>query len=407
MKKILLLILFSIFLISSSTIFDKVFITMDKNLDSSIIDKNSSFIKIRSRGSLDAINNLKDNKANIAFVRGDVLGIKKNGILGLETYDNYGIICSPNKSILYLVSKKDIKSIYDFRDKKISTGVMTNLAQIYLNSVLKNSGLEFDISFNALNLYNSIDALKKGDIDIIFMFAPKKSMSEFNKNGLKIQSLPDDFFKNLTFKRGLIPFKYKIKKRTIRTFEVQNFLIAPIETLDKNISSKIEIIIKNFKCYKTIQNIDPFYGTLHPSVKDIINKINQKAKEPPKPSTPPKKEDYKDEPIQFLFKREITLENGINYIYDIENRVKSDINITFWEFKTDKFDNISIKPRHLISISPNGIIKLKGKSKRIVTFTYKNPFLYNIQPQSMEVVYKNLTMENKPLSLFLTIGDKR
>ncbi len=403
MKKILFLIILSIFIYSNSksAIFDKIFLAVDNNLDNSALDKNISLIRVKSRGSLDAIRNLKDNKANIALVRGDVLGIKKNGILGLEPYTNYGIICSPNKSILYLVSKVDINSINDFRNKKISTGVMTNLAQIYLNNVLKNSGLEFDISFNALNLNSSIRALKKGTIDIILMFAPKYALYKFNKSGLVIKSLPDDFFKNLTFRRGLKSFSYRIKNRKIRTLAVPNFFIAPVKTIDKNISSKIEQIVKRFECYKHIPHINSFYGVLHPLVKDIINSINQKEKEPPK------KENFKNRPIKFLFKRKVILDNEVSYVYNIENRVSSDVNISFWEFRTNSFDNMPIKPRHLISIFPKGVMNFKGKSKKIVTFTYKNPFLYKISPREIEVVYKNLSKEsnNSVLSLYLTIGD--
>jgi len=410
MKKYLFLIILSIFLYSN-TIFDEIFLAIDNNLDNNYISKGIKLTKVKSKGSLDAIRNLKENKANIALVRGDVLGIKKNGILGLEAFENYGIICSPSKSILYLVSKTKIKSINDFRDKKISTGVITNLSQIYLNNVLKNNGLEFDISFNALNLNNSIKALKKGNIDIILMFATRDALSKFKKNGLEVQSLPDDFFKNLTFKRGLKPFSYKIKDKKIRTLEVPNFFIAPLDTLDDNIKYKIEQIIRKFKCYKTIPTIDPFYGTLHPLVKSIINEINQKEKEPPQKA--PKEEEYFDHnPIQFLFKREVNLiDGGKSYIYNVENRASKDINISFWEFKTNSFDNIPIKPRHLISISPKRVIKLKGKSKKLVTFTYKNPFIYKITPREIEVIYKNLSMENNSsfdntISLYLTIGDK-
>ncbi len=409
MKRLILLMILPFFLIAKDVVVDEkmdevnmynsIYISIDSNLKMRTRDihfsKKYKEIKIRavnSEGSLDAINNLRKSKANIAIARGDVLGIKKNGILGLESYEDYGIICSPNRSVLYLVSKDDIMTINDLRDKRVSTGLTSNMAQVYLSDVAKNSSIALDISFVSLNLSDSIEALKRDEIDVIFMFAPQNYASKFRKNGLNIQSLPNDFFSNLTFKKGLNTHSYTIKGKKIRTYEVPNFIIAPTKTLDENINLKVESMVSAFKCYKTIQNIDSFYGEIHPDVKSAVSKIHKRVD--------------KEGAIRFTFKRKVKSKENTKYFYSIDNRSKSDMNITFSQFKTKKFDAVPIKPRHLITTIPTGVIEIKGKSKKMITFTYENPFLYDVKKTKVETLYENLTVKSSPIKLFLTIGDE-
>ena len=380
-------------------IYKDIFLAIDSELKMNIDDiflsqkyKNFTLKGIESIGSLEAINNLRKSKANISIVRGDVLGIKKNGIFGIEPYEDFGIICSPNRSVLYLVSKYDITSINDLRDRIVSTGLVSNMAQLYLNDITKNSGVELDISFRSLDISDSIDALLNDDIDVLFAFAPENYVLNFTTNGLKVQSLPDDFLTNLNYTKGINPHRYELNGKRIRTYETPNFIIAPTQTLDENINLKIEAMVSAFKCYKTIQNIDSFYGKLHDDVKKSISKIHKRLD--------------KQSAIKFVFKRDVKVKNSVKHIYEIQNNSKADQNITFLQFRTKKFDKIPIKPRHLISIIPNKMIKLKAGSKRILTFTYKNPFLEKIPKRKIETVFINKTEKNKEIKFFLTIGDE-
>ncbi|MDQ7084742.1 MAG: TAXI family TRAP transporter solute-binding subunit [Sulfurovum sp.] len=384
---------------STVNIFKDIYISIDSDIK--IDTKSISFSKkyqdlnikeITTSGSLDAVDNLRKSKANIAIVRGDILGAKNNGLFGFDAYNDYGIICSPSSSILYLISEKEIHSIIDLRYMEVSTGLSSNIAQLYLSNIAKNSGTKLDIGYNSLSFDDSIHALQKGQIDAIFMFAPESYASKITKMGLKIQSVPDNFFTNLTIKKGLNPDSYYLGDRRIRTLEVQNFIIAPKTTLDKNIDLKVESLISAFSCYKTLQNIDAFYGDIYPSVKESVNKIQQRVD--------------KEDAITFTLDQKIKTSDGERFVYYATNHSSSDMNITLEEFRTTSFDTVPIKPRHLMSTIPSGYIELKAKSQKMITILYKNTFIYTVKPTKLKVIYKNLTLEDSRIEFFIHIGDR-
>ena len=384
---------------NSVNIFKDIFISIDSDIkiDADSIQlsqkyQNLNIKSIQTKGSIDAIENIRKSKANIAIVRGDILGSKKNSLLGFDAYKDYGIVCSPSDSILYLVSKKEINSIVDLRYKEVSTGLSSNIAQLYLNNIAKNSGVELSIGYNSMDIDDSLDALENNKIDAIFMFAPYSYIRKITKKGFTIRSLPNDFFSNFSIKKGLNRYSYDIEDRYIRTFSVQNFIIAPKTTLDKNIALKVESMISSFGCYKSIQNIDAFYGDIYPSVKDSVNDIQQRVD--------------KEDSINFYLSKKAKTSDGTRFVYYATNNSSSDMNITLDEFRTNKFDNVPIKPRHLLSITPSGNIELKAKSEKMITIIYKNTFLYRVKPTRLEVIFKNTTLQNEKIHFYMTVGDR-
>jgi TRAP-type uncharacterized transport system substrate-binding protein len=386
--------------LSNVNIFKDIFISVDSDLhiyvEEIFLSQKYSELNLRNvptEGSLDAINYLKKSKANIAIVRGDVLGIKNNGLLGLEKYNNYGIVCSPSTSILYLVSKKDIKSIDDMKGMRVSTGLTSNIAQLYLADIARSTGIPLDISYMSLNLEDSLSALKDDNIDAIFIFASEDFTDTFLEHKFKIHSLPNVFFNKLKVQKGLNPHSIYIKKKRIQTVEVQDFLIAPKNTLDSNMALKIEAMVSAFECYNTIQNIDPFYGDLHESLKPAIKKIHKRIN--------------LEEAISFTLKSKSKSEGTMKYIYEVSNHSDQDMNITLKELRTNSFDKIPIRPRHLITVVPSGDIALKKNAKKIVTYIYNNPFIYTVKKRNITVVYQNLTVkESEDVKFSLSIGDK-
>ncbi len=378
-------------------IFDDLYITYDKALNIKSIPISSYYKKkglkvkkIAVEGSLDAILNLRKSEANIAIVRGDVLGIQKNKILKIEPYTDYGIVCSPNKSYLFLASREKINSILDFRFKVVSVGSVSNFGQLYLNSVAKNVGIEQDIMFLSMNLKESLKAFKDGALDIIFIFGTKSDAKKILKAGMELNSLPDDLIDNLTFKKGLHLNRIKFGKREIVTYQVPNFIIAPLNTIDENIENKIEAVISAFQCYKKIQNIEPFYGDLHPAIKNAISNLHKRLS--------------RQKAIEIVLKNRVVTNEDIKYFYYIKNNSKFDMNVTFDYYKTKAFDKIPIKPRHLLTQIHQPIIKLKPKSKKMITFIYKNRFLYRIKPTIIEAIFENETTKEK-IIVPLKIGD--
>jgi hypothetical protein len=375
--------------------FDPSLIKKDRDLK---VDKKYDLDvkELQSNGSLDVINKLQDSKINMGVARGDILGIKNNALYGFEQFQNYGILCSSGSSLLYIVSKKEIKSVYDLMGAIVSTGKISNISQIYLNDIIKNSGLNLDINFESLDMKDSLKALKKGSIDAIFMFESKEYIYDLLKSGFKISSMPKDMSDLLKKEKGLIEYKYKIDNRLILTYKVPNYIIAPLETLDTQIGKKIEAVVDKFECYKNIQNIDPFYGKIHPNVKDAIaNIINKNGS-------------LSDDKggISISFEKIKKVDDKKTYYYSINNTSSKDINVSFDYYKTEIFDTTSIKPRHVLSNFPQGVIEVKSDSKRMISFIYENRFSIKVEDAKVEGVFKDLINKDKRYTATINIGDE-
>lgn len=383
--------------LDSINIFNDIFLSMDSDLkinpDTIHLSQKYQDLTIKNidtLGSLDAINNLRKSTANIAIVRGDVLAARKHALFGLDTYEDYGIVCSSSDSFLFFVAKKKINSIDEMRNMRISSGLASNIAQLYMDDISKNSGTKLDIIYESLDLDDSIYALMHDKIDAIFIFGPKSYAKKFTQNNLIINSLPNDFFTNLSIKKGLNRDALNLNGERIRTLSVQNFIIAPKNSLDAKLNSKVEAMVSAFECYRTIQNIDAYYGDLHPLVKEAVGSIHERIEN--------------ENAIHVRFSHSEPVDNGRRYIYTLSNHSQNDMNITFEGFYTRAFDAIPIKPRHLIEVIPSGSLLLKAQSSEMVSFVYANPFLYTIGKQSIKVVYKNLTVEDSKVEFNLNVG---
>ncbi len=379
-------------------IFNDIFLTTDSDLkiggsDIYLSEKYSEMTvrDIAAQGSLDAIDNLRKSKANIAIIRGDVIAARKHSLFGFDPYEDYAIVCSSGDSLLYLISKKPITSIIDLRSMRISTGLSSNIAQLYLDNITKNSGIKLDITYKSIDLDHSLYALDNDEIDAIFLFGPADYVKKIQKAKFILNSLPDDFFSNLTLKQGLNRESFMAGDKYIRTFSVPNFIIAPKNTLDTKIETKIEAMVSAFECYRTIQNIDAYYGDIHEMVKASISNIHKRI------------EDENALSVALVGTQKV--DNGRKYVIEFSNASSTDMNITFEGFETKAFDKSPIKPRHLIEILPEGIIEIKAKSHKSVSYVYQNPFLQEIRKKKIRVIYKNLTVENSKIEFSLTIGD--
>ena len=370
---------------------------LDNNFTKEKYDLN--ILNISSKGSLDVINKLQDSKINIGLSRGDVLGIHNNGLYNFEPFQNYGILCAPHNSILYIVSKSKINSIYDLRGKKVSTGNISNFAQVYLNDIVQNIGMSADISFRSYNMAKSIQKLKSDKIDVVFIFGLENQKTEILKHGLIISSIPRDAVGFLKKRKGLISYNYKIKDKVINTFTTPNYLIAPLETLDIDINKKIEAMVDKFECYKNIQNIDPFYGKIHPEVKNAIANIRANNK---------KVDDLNNQKNAIIIKLDSQKEanNKTQYIYKVYNDSKFDSNITFDYYKTKLFDNTAIKARHVLDNFPKGIIQVKAKTQKLISFTYENGFTTKVKDTKINLIFKDMVNKDNTISTVLNIGDK-
>jgi len=383
---------------------DKIQTNILKNIVFSVSSK-QQFPSLKNRqiikeGGLDKIYAIKDYTANFSIVRGDILGINNAGLYGFEAFTNYGLLCSTSEDILYLVSKKEIKSIYDLRRKSISVGNISDMAQIYLKEIAKNSGVILDINFKSFSFNDSMNMLSNDKLDAFFMFAPKEKILSMVKKGLYISSMPDDFTKLLNTKDGLKKVKYRIDGRLIRSYKVPNFVIGVVDTLDTKINDKIEDVVKAFKCYKQVKVPDAFYGKVHPYLAKAIESIQTDIDSK-------KLLEQKSKALTIKFFKEKKSSDSKLYYYQITNDSSDDVNLTFTTAKTKAFDKYAFKPRHLLNIQlANPIIEVKANSKRLISFKYHNPFSTRLKNLKLDLNFKTKDLNAKEFSIPLIIGDE-
>jgi len=392
--------------VQSIDILDNILFSAGTNFDTKI-DKRVilsryqlNIIYVPTQGSVDVVHKLQESKINTGIVRGDVLGIYNNGFYGFEPFQNYGILCATGDSILYLVAKRPIKSIYNFRGMKISVGNISNMAQVYLNDMLQNSGIAPYIEFKGYDFNTSLNLIKKDKLDALFMFGDESYKQKIKEEGLYALALPLDALRFLKKRKGLIPYSYTFNDKVVTTFSVPNFLVAPLKTLDIDISKKIEAMVDQFQCYKKIQNIDPIYGAIHPDVKNAIANIRAREKKESELS-------QKLNSIEITLQKKQNIQDSTQYIYEVANHSKFDQNISFDYYRTKLFDKTAIKPRHVLNNFPKGVIEVKAKSQRVVTFIYKNNFTTKIKDTNITVVFKDLSNKGNYITTILNIEDDK
>jgi len=351
-------------------------------------------------GGLGKIYAIKDYVANFSIVRGDVLGINNAGLYGFEAFTNYGLLCSTSEDILYLVSKKEIKSIYDLRRKSISVGNISDMAQIYLQEIAKNSGVILDINFKSYSFADSMQMLSNDKLDAFFIFAPKRKIINMVKKGLYISSMPDDFTKVLSTKSGLKKVKYKIDGRLVRSYKVPNFVVGVVDTLDTKINDKVKDVVRAFECYKQVKVPDAFYGNVHPYLAKAIASIQAEI-------DAKKLLNEKRDALTIKFFKEKKSSDSKLYYYQINNTSSDDVNLTFTTSKTKAFDKYAFKPRHLLNIQlANPIIEVKANSKKLISFKYHNPFSTRLKNLKLDLNFKRKDTDGQEFSIPLIIGDE-
>lgn len=394
MKFILLIIIFSITLFAkeltalSEPLLINNFYTTNENM------KNYEFkLKaMKSDKTLETLTKFQNNLIDIAILRGDILGIKNSGLYDFEAFSDYGIIAQVDSSYLFLVSKREINSIYDLRAKNVSIGNISNISQIYLKNIAKNAGVLLDINFKTLSPKDSIKALKSDQVDAIFIFAPKSFLNLILKNGLKPLSLPKDFYKYLTLTKGLKVDKLNFQKKSISTLSIPNFVIAH-PTIDP---LALEALVYGFKSTKALQAIEPFYGKIHDGFFNALLNVELKKREQ-------KIAKAKREAIEFKFLDKVKYQNETRFLYSIRDNSEFDVNISFEYFKTKDFDEMTIKPRHLLKVLPKRV-ELKAKSERIISISYSNPFTTRVDA-NVDLVFINESDKENKLEIPLIVGD--
>lgn len=353
--------------------------------------------KIQRKSNIEVLSDLENSVSNFGVVRGDILGLKNAGLYDLGTFNNYGILCKTSESLLFLVSKNEISSIYDLRGKTISTGSVNDIAQIYLKNGLTDTGVLDTIRFRAMNVDDSLKALEKKEIDLFFMFAPKDYIYKFLKKGFYISSIPTKIRESLNKEQGLEVVKYKIDERVVLTYQTPKFSIAPLTTLDTNIVQKIEVVAKKFGCFENMKIPPAFFGAVHPEFLKAYEAARLAALE---------KQKQNGIAISFVELRKYDAYK--DYIYKVSNDTNETINVDFEYIDTKYFDDSAVKAHHILKLNTKSDrLSIDPKSEKIISFKYQNNFALRVNDLKVDLIFRDTRFADKKFVLPLVIGDNQ
>jgi len=356
---------------------------------------------INRKGGLDTLADIEHSVSNFALIRGDTLGLKNAGLAGLEPFNNYGILCSPSESVLFLVSHEEVTSIYDLRGKMLSIGSISDMAQVYLQKVAKEAGVIQDIGFKSYSVDTSMRLLKNRKIDAFFLFAPLSYLEKFLEKGFYISSIPKDFVSGLSTKRGLKRFKYKVNNRLISSFKAPDFLVSPLQSVDVDLVDKIGVVAEAYGCLDNVKIPNAFYGQLHPVLLEALAKKKAKSLESVLPVTP------KKDVIEISLYKKEKGKREVIYLYKVQNNGLHDANISFDHYETKALDRQTVKPHHLLKLNAkNRNITVDKNSSRLISFSYENPFTLRVKNLPIDLVFKNEQVEENYIYVKTVVGEE-
>ncbi len=161
---------------------------------------------------------------------------------------------------VHVIAKKEIKAIDELSGRSISIGDMGSGTSGTSLILLKNIGIRKSISdeFLYLPTKNGLDALKKGDIEALFIVSGvpvellKELPAEFSKK-FNLIELGDAAYKKITeslyhYRQTVIPKRsYKWLEENIKTVAVVSTIIANKDVPRARVSDLIKSIYANRK----------------------------------------------------------------------------------------------------------------------------------------------------------------
>ena len=144
------------------------------------------------------INMLKDNSVDLAIVQNDITYYAVNGteMFKDKKVDNIRGIASlyPETCQFVTLDKAGIKSIKDFKGKRVAVGAAGSGAEANARQILEAYGITYDdIDVQYLSFAEGASALKDGNVDAAFLTAgyPTSSVQDIASQN-KVRLLPID-----------------------------------------------------------------------------------------------------------------------------------------------------------------------------------------------------------------------
>lgn len=181
---------------------------------------------------------------------------------------------------VYLITRKDIKSIEDLTGKRVSLGEAGSGTSTTASTLL------YQLKVNSSELVNfdtkrSIDALREKEVDGFFYVVgtPAKVLQEqifeddnFQILPLALPAAPNDEFLAKLYNQNVIPAKtYSWQKDPVNTLSVQSFLFTVVDADCQKVNSVAKLISNNLAWLQ--KNGDPIWKKVN--LKDL-SQLNPK-----------------------------------------------------------------------------------------------------------------------------------
>ena len=240
-----------------------------------IINKNISTLNASaesSKGSIDNINKLKDNSADLAIIQNDIAYYAANGteMFKDNKVNNLRALASlyPETCQFVTLAGSDITSIEDLRGKRVAVGAQGSGTEVNARQILDIYSLTYnDIDPQYLSFTEAEAALKDGKVDVAFITAgfPTKAIQTIaEKEKIRILPITADKYAILTtvypyYTKTIIPSgTYKDIDEDVQTVSVMA-LLASSDKIDDNTGRDIvKAIFANTESIKSAHSAGSF-----------------------------------------------------------------------------------------------------------------------------------------------------
>ena len=247
-----------------------------------------------TKGVQESLENLKNMESNLSIVRADILFLINSGAEEFK-WKEYAVLARTKAiSYLYLVARDGVKlsTMSDFRNKKISIGVLSNLSNRYLKEVLIDE-VEFQVEFKQYSLEESLHRIERGNLDILFAFATSDFEKTIKMNSLVSYPLLEEFKKKILKNKGFVETKKSVRadnyivvskkidpsflESVVKEFEEKKILLSEVSREVGTVHSKLSKIIaereKEVDSKLLISDIASLQSKLSPTVGSIRRKV--------------------------------------------------------------------------------------------------------------------------------------
>lgn len=247
--------------------------------------------------SVENINLINQNKAEMAFVMSDALSDAVNGTGSFpQKIDSVNQIAAlyPNYVQVVTSAKSGIKTLADLKGKRVAVGAQNSGVEVNARNLINGFGMTYnDMKVDYLGYAEAADALKSGKIDAAFLTSglPNSSLMELQQSfDLQMVSIPADKVAEIAkdkayFVSLMIPKGTYGNAEDIPTAAIKNALVVRKDLSEDDVYKLTKSFFDNLSVLQTAhqaaKEIDPatakdgFVAPMHPGAKKYYDEMNK------------------------------------------------------------------------------------------------------------------------------------